>query len=103
MDQNFNDVYDEIDNPKTMKEKVKTIRNYIISPYPSKYTDCFCFWFIIPIFIVIVCVIGGVAEQWVFPSPKPASTSFENFSEERAFSYLNYMSLTIGKFKFFTN
>lgn len=93
---NYNDIYDEIDNPKTMREKTKQISKYVVSAYPSSYSSCFCFWFLVPISIAVLCIVGGIAEQWIIPTPKPASIDTEMFSEERAFSYLDFMSLTIG-------
>lgn len=90
------DVFDEIDNPRTVLEKTRTIRTYCCTCFPSKICDNIFLWLIIPFLCISIAVLGALVQNWNIPSPKGSEIPPWEFSEARALVHLNHLSLDIG-------
>jgi hypothetical protein len=89
-------VFDEIDNPRTVMEKTKPIRGYCLTFFPSRPLESMCIWLVLPILIVLITLPGALFQNWILPTPKQIEVHSSEFSEARALAYLDKMSISIG-------
>ena len=58
----FNDIYENVDNPKTFAEKTQGIRKYIFGFFPSNFCTFLLVWILIPIsFLAFTMILGRLS------------------------------------------
>jgi hypothetical protein len=91
------DVYEDIDNPKTIKEKTKPLLNYFFTLSPGTFSQVCFIWIILPILFILLCITAVIVKSFfILPIPNGANVPGSIFSEARAFAHLKNLTVDFG-------
>ena len=91
------DFYDDIDHPKTIKEKTTPFLKYCFTLKPGDPCQVCFVWIILPILFILLCISGVILNSFfVIPKAKSSTIPASEFSEGRSFVYLKNISSDIG-------
>eukprot|EP01080_Neovahlkampfia_damariscottae_P004110 gene4110-7396_t len=91
------DLYDDIDHPKTIKEKTTPLLKYCFTLKPGNLLQVCLVWIVLPILFILLCLSGSILKSiFLLPTPKSLTISPSEFSESRSWTYLKNISSDIG-------
>lgn len=74
----------------------RTWITYCFTCYPSSWKKVIFIWLFSILTFTFCMFLALLLQKWTMPTPKPKSIPYTEFSEERAYEYIDYLSNSIG-------